>query len=129
MENITTNSNITIEVLTHFEAEFSRADVPSFIFSYKISITNNNSFPVKLEKREWMITDSNGEVIMVKGEGVVGLTPEIGPNGKFDYSSNVNLKSGLGNMKGKFQMINTLTNQSFYAKIPQFKLEAEFMLN
>ena len=129
MKKITTNSNIVIEVKTHFEAEFSRADVPSFIFSYRISITNNNPFPVKLEKREWMITDSNGEVIMVKGDGVVGLTPEIASDGKFDYSSNVNLKSGLGNMKGKFQMINTLTEESFFAEIPRFKLEAEFMLN
>ncbi|MFT6745919.1 MAG: ApaG protein [Glaciecola sp.] len=129
MKNITRNSNIVIAVKTVFEAEFSRADVPSFIFSYKISITNNNPFPVKLEKREWMITDSNGEVIMVKGDGVVGLTPEIAPNGKFDYSSNVNLKSGIGNMKGKFQMINILSGESFYAEIQQFKLEAEFMLN
>ncbi|MFT6715578.1 MAG: ApaG protein [Saprospiraceae bacterium] len=129
MKNITENKNIVIVVKTQFEAEFSRADVPSFIFSYKIQITNNNSFPVKIEKREWMITDSNGEVIMVKGDGVVGLTPEIAPNGKFEYSSNVNLKSGLGNMKGKFLMINNLTEESFYAEIPEFKLEAEFMLN
>lgn len=129
MENITTNKNINIKVKTQFEAEFSRADVPSFIFSYKITIKNNNTFPVKLEKREWTITDSNGEVIFVKGDGVVGLTPEIAPEGKFDYSSNVNLKSGLGNMEGKFQMKNTLTNEFFFAKIEQFKLEAEFMLN
>jgi len=129
MKNITTNSNILIEVKTQFEAEFSRADVPSFIFSYKITITNNNEFSVKLQKREWMITDSNGEVIMVKGDGVVGLTPEIAPNGKFEYSSNVNLKSGLGNMQGKFQMINIETNKPFFADIDRFKLEAEFMLN
>jgi ApaG protein len=129
MKNIMTNSNIYIEVKTQFEAEFSRADVPSFIFSYRITITNNNDFSVKLQKREWMITDSNGEVIMVKGDGVVGLTPKIAPNGKFEYSSNVNLKSGLGNMKGKFQMINTETDEVFFADIGQFQLEAEFMLN
>jgi len=129
MKNITTNKNIIVEVKTHFEADFSRADVPSFIFSYHITITNNNPFPVKLEKREWMITDSNGEIITVKGDGVVGLTPEIPVNEKFKYSSNVNLKSGLGNMKGRFQMINILSGETFYAEVPEFKMEAEFMLN
>jgi ApaG protein len=123
------NKHIIVKVSTNFESDFSRADVPSFIFSYHITIKNTNPFPVKLEKREWTITDSNGEIAMVKGDGVVGLTPEILPNEFFQYSSNVNLKSGLGNMSGKFQMTNTITKESFFAAIPTFKLEADFMLN
>ena len=46
MKNITENKNIVIVVKTQFEAEFSRADVPSFIFSYKIHII----------KRKWLIS-------------------------------------------------------------------------
>lgn len=120
---------IKITVSTFYEADFSKPHVPSFIFSYKIKIINELLYPVKLESREWIITDSNGEVITVKGEGVVGLTPEIPPGGKFEYSSNLNLKSGLGRMKGRYFMRNTENGKTFTANIEEFKLEADFVLN
>ncbi len=121
--------NIVIKVKTNFEPDFSRPTAPHFIFSYTITIYNQNSFPVKLLSREWYITDSNGEIITVKGEGVVGLTPEIAPNGYFEYSSNVNLKSGIGRMKGKYFMKKLNDQSLFSVDIPEFKLEAEFVLN
>lgn len=129
MKDITTEQNIEILVDTVFEAEFSKPDIPSFIFSYKISIYNHNPFPVQVLSREWLITDSCGETTLVKGDGVVGLTPIIEANGKFEYTSNVNLQSGIGRMKGFYKMKNKSTNKLFKASIKEFKLEAKFVMN
>lgn len=121
--------NIVIKVRTNFEPEFSKPLLPNFIFSYTITIYNHNDFPVKLLSREWYITDSNGEVTTVKGEGVVGLTPEIASNGYFEYSSSVHLKSGIGRMFGKYHMKKLTDHSLFSVEIPEFKLEADFVLN
>lgn len=121
--------NIVIQVKTNYEAEYSKPMLPNYIFSYTITIHNNNNFPVKLLSREWHITDSNGEIIQVKGEGVVGLTPEIAANGYFQYSSSVNLKSGIGKMTGKYHMKKVLDGDLFSVDIPEFQLEADFVLN
>ena len=129
MEDISTSRNINIQVETTFESEFSKPDLPSFIFSYKITIKNKNPFSVQVLNREWIITDSNGEVLVVRGEGVVGLTPIIEPNGTFHYTSNVNLKSAIGKMKGSYGVINLESSKEFIVPIPEFKLEAEYILN
>ena len=129
MENISTSRNIEIQVATTFESEFSKPELPSFIFSYKITIKNNNNFPVQILNREWIITDSNGEVLVVRGVGVVGLTPIIEANGSFEYTSNVNLKSAIGKMQGNYGVKNINNSTEFIAPIPEFKLEAEFILN
>ena len=76
-----------------------------------------------------MVTDSNGEVTIVKGEGVVGLTPVINPEKNFEYNSNVSLKSGIGRMRGKYTFKNIETGTLFEVAIPEFSLEAKFVLN
>ncbi len=121
--------NIVIKVKTKFESEYSNPLLPNFIFSYTINIQNLNPFSVKLLSREWHITDSNGEITTVKGEGVVGLTPEISENGYFEYSSSVHFKSGIGTMTGKYYLQNLENNTIFAVDIPEFILEADFVLN
>lgn len=129
MENISTSKNIDIQVATTFESEFSKPELPSFIFSYRITIKNNNNFAVQVLNREWIITDSNGEKMVVRGDGVVGLTPVIPANSQFEYTSNVNLKSAIGKMRGSYGIKNLESLKDFIAPIPEFKLEAEFILN
>jgi uncharacterized protein affecting Mg2+/Co2+ transport len=38
------------------------------MFAYKITIENNNQFPVKLLRRHWHIYDSNGSFVKLKGK-------------------------------------------------------------
>ena len=66
---------------------------------------------------------------MVKGEGVVGLTPIIKTEKDFEYNSNVSLKSGIGRMRGKYTFENLETGEQFEVAIPEFSLEAKFVLN
>ena len=50
-----------------------------YVFSYTITIRNEGSVPAKLLTRHWIITDANGKVQEVRGEGVVGEQPHLQP--------------------------------------------------
>lgn len=124
-----TAEEIIISVNTEFQGDVSDPIVPSFFFAYKINIKNQGSFPVKLIKRKWEISDSIGERIQVEGAGVVGLQPEILPNTDFEYQSHVTLKTGIGVMSGAYVMVNKLTQEEFEVEIPEFSLLAPFVNN
>jgi ApaG protein len=94
------------------------------MFAYKISIQNNNLFPIQLLRRQWFIIDSNTEKKEVEGEGVIGVQPVILPGEQYQYISGCNLKSELGKMYGSYLMENVMTKQRFQVKIPVFQMEA-----
>lgn len=99
------------------------------MFAYKVTIENNNDFPVKLLKRNWHISDSNGSNKEVEGDGVVGIQPVIAPSSSYQYISGCNLKSELGKMQGSYQLENLHNNHTFKVMIPAFILQAPFKLN
>ena len=70
-----TTSGVRITVHPRFEENLSFATEDSFVFSYHITLENQNSFPVKLLRRHWFIFDSVGVNREVEGAGVVGETP------------------------------------------------------
>jgi len=63
------------------------------------------------------------------GDGVIGLTPEIGTSENFAYFSNVMLRSGVGNMSGKYLVKNMETQETFEIDIPKFNLLSEVLSN
>ena len=63
------------------------------------------------------------------GDGVIGLTPEIPVNENFAYFSNVMLRSGVGNMSGKYLVRNMDTQENFEIDIPKFNLLSEVLSN
>lgn len=120
---------ISVKVKAKYQHDFSQPQMASFFYSYKVTITNNSFEPVKLISRVWEIKDSIGENMYVEGDGVVGLQPEILPGESFQYESNVELKTGIGEMFGTYTLINKITNEQFPVAIPVFKLIAPFSLN
>lgn len=72
MQNLDYSRNIEIRVDTAYLPEQSEPEAHRFVFSYRISITNNNTESVQLLSRRWRITDGNEHVQEVEGEGVVG---------------------------------------------------------
>jgi ApaG protein len=94
-----------------------------YSFAYKVSLKNHGSEPVQLISRHWIITDSTGEVTHVKGEGVVGEQPVLGPGQDYEYASGSRLESPLGTMHGTYRM-RTETGEMFDAEIPVFTLSA-----
>ena len=120
---------ITISVETYYQPEYSNPVNSEFMFAYRITIENNNNFPVKLLSRHWHIYDSNGSLREVEGEGVVGVQPEINPGTSYQYVSGCNLRSEIGKMMGTYQMENINTQKHFDVLIPAFEMCAPFKLN
>lgn len=120
---------ITISVEQFYQPDYSNPLQMEFMFAYRITIENNNSFPVQLLRRHWIICDSNAEQKEVEGEGVIGIQPIIPPNEQYQYISGCNLKSELGKMYGTYLMKNINTQQRFDVKIPVFQMEAPFKRN
>jgi ApaG protein len=104
-----------------------REDQPVFVFGYHITITNENNDPVQLMEREWNITDAFGIRRNVKGEGVVGMKPQILPGESFSYSSYCPLVSPYGQMEGIY-LFNTVEGP-VQVRIPRFFMESPYHLN
>ena len=123
------SEGITISVETYFQPEYSNAVNSEFMFAYRITIENNNSFPVKLLRRHWHIHDSNGTVREVEGEGVVGVQPQINPGDSYQYISGCNLKTEMGKMHGTYLIENINNRKTFSVLIPAFEMTAPCKLN
>ncbi len=91
------------------------------MFAYTITITNEGSIPAKLLQRHWLITDSNGKVQEVRGEGVIGEQPYLKPGEMFRYTSGAVLETPVGTMQGKYTMLSD-DGDNFNAQIPPFTL-------
>lgn len=92
-----------------------------YFFAYQIIISNEGEEQVQLISRHWIITDANGRVEEVEGEGVVGEQPVIEPGEQHEYTSFCPLKTTSGSMQGTYQM-TTEDGESFDVEIAPFRL-------
>lgn len=97
-------NNIAVSVKTRFLEEQSEPSADRYVFAYTIRITNNGSRAARLWRRHWLITDSNGKVQEVRGDGVVGEQPNLPPGGAFEYSSGAIIETPVGTMQGSYLM-------------------------
>lgn len=114
--------NIRVAVYTHYLDEQSDPDEGRYVWAYQITISNEGNESVQLLNRYWHITDSNGEIKEVRGEGVVGERPVIEPGEVYRYTSGTPLNSPSGFMVGSYEMIND-AGDSFDIAIPTFSLD------
>ena len=97
--------DIEVQVQTRFLPEQSTPEDGRFVFAYTIRIHNSGQVPARLISRHWLITDDNGKVQDVRGEGVVGEQPWLRPGEDFEYTSGAVLETALGTMEGSYQML------------------------
>jgi ApaG protein len=112
---------IRIEVETAYLDEQSDPKERRYVFSYTITIRNEGGVAARLLTRHWVITDANGKVQEVRGEGVVGEQPHLKPGQGFRYSSGAVLETPVGAMQGSYQMV-TDDGMQFDAPIAAFRL-------
>ena len=122
-------SNIKVSVVPEYDIKNSYPSENRFVFKYNIVIENKGEATIKILKRKWLIFDLGFGFTEVVGDGIIGLTPDIEPDEKFDYFSNVMLRSGVGNMSGKYLVQNLETNENFEIDIPKFELLSEVLSN
>lgn len=122
-------NDVKVTVVPEYDSKNSYPSENRFVFKYYISIENLSNEPFKLLKRKWLIFDVGFGFTEVSGDGVIGLTPEILAGDAFTYFSNVMIRSGVGNMSGKYLLQNSVTKENFEIDIPKFNLLAEVLSN
>jgi ApaG protein len=123
-----TQHKIRVEVDTSYLEDQSDPKERRYVFSYTITIRNEGSVPARLLTRHWIITDSNGKVQEVRGEGVVGEQPYLKPGQGFRYSSGAVLETPVGAMQGSYQMVSD-DGEQFDAPIAAFRLAMPGLLH
>lgn len=119
---------IRVDVSTSYVDDQSKPDESRYVFSYTITIHNEGTQPAKLLTRHWVITDANGKVQEVRGEGVVGEQPHLQPGQGFRYSSGAVIETPVGAMQGSYQMMAD-DGARFDAQIAPFRLAKPGLLH
>ncbi len=120
--------HIRVDVATNFLDEQSEPALDRYVFSYTITIANTGSIAASLLSRHWVITDANGKVQEVRGDGVVGEQPHLNPGEAFRYSSGTVLETPVGSMQGSYQMLAD-DGVAFEAPIAPFTLAVPGLLH
>jgi ApaG protein len=119
---------ISVDVETTYLDDQSEPREQRYVFAYTITIRNEGEVPAKLLTRHWIITDANGRVQEVRGDGVVGEQPYLKPGQGFRYSSGAVLETPVGTMQGTYQMLAD-DGAQFDAPIAAFRLAMPGMLH
>lgn len=116
--------DVRVQVRAAYSAEHSDPQQSQWFFLYTIRISNEGDAPVQLLTRHWIITDGTGHVEEVRGPGVVGEQPLLGPGEDFEYTSGCPLGTPFGSMEGTFQMIypDSESDDAFDATVARFEL-------
>ncbi|HHQ42728.1 MAG TPA: Co2+/Mg2+ efflux protein ApaG [Chromatiales bacterium] len=119
---------IVVEPMAFFVPEQSDPAAGRYVFGYTITIRNVGRVPARLISRHWIVTDANGRVQEVQGEGVVGEQPHLAPGESFQYTSGAVLETPVGSMRGRYHMLAD-DGVRFEAEIPPFTLSVPHALH
>lgn len=106
------------------EAESSPED-DRFLWAYHVEIENRGRRTIQLMTRYWKITDGDGRMQEVRGEGVIGKQPVLRPGASFEYTSSCPLTTPSGLMQGAYQFEDQ-DGAKLEAAIPLFALDSPY---
>ncbi len=72
-----------VEHMPHLDAPMERPHP----FVYFLTIHNDSEITVTIKGRKWVVTDADGQSVVVEGDGVVGEFPRLDPGEEFSYHS------------------------------------------
>jgi ApaG protein len=124
---ITKGIHVTVDTL--YQQEYSHPAREHYVFTYRIHIENRSDFTIQLLRRKWHIYDGTGVCREVEGDGVLGLQPVLEPGEVHEYVSGCNLRTTIGKMIGRYEMIRVVDAKEFTVAIPEFTMVAPFRLN
>jgi ApaG protein len=116
-------SGMVVRVAPQFLPEESAPDEGRFVWAYTIEIENRSTDSVQLLSRFWRITDENGLTQEVRGPGVIGQQPIIGPGQSVRYTSAAPLAAPSGVMGGAYSMQRE-NGEAFDVAVPLFALDS-----
>jgi|SRR5690349_19310064 ApaG protein len=118
-----TTRGIEVTVTPRFVPDRSSPKNGYYFWAYTVEIVNRGDETVQLKTRHWRITDALGRMQEVRGPGVVGEEPVLGPGERFDYTSGVPLPTPSGFMVGSYGMVGA-DGKTFDIDVPAFSLDA-----
>ncbi len=118
-----TTRDIVVTVTPTYLPEQSRPSENRYVWAYHIRIENSGGETVQLRSRHWHITDGLGRVQEVRGPGVVGEQPVLGPGTAYEYTSGTPLETPSGIMVGTYHM-EAAGGERFDVAIPAFSLDS-----
>lgn len=119
-----TTRDIRVSVRSFYLEDQSEPRRGHFVWAYRIGIRNEGAETVQLLRRSWRITDAQGRVQLVQGDGVVGEQPVLAPGERFEYTSGTPLPTPSGFMGGTYHMVVTQTGEPFDVTVPTFSLDS-----
>ena len=119
---------VRVHVRSEYAPDRSRPAQNEWFFLYTVTISNEGPEPVQLVTRHWVITDGTGRIEEVRGPGVVGKQPLLGPGESFEYTSGCPLTTPFGVMEGTYQMVAS-NGEEFDVKIAPFTLSEPYTVH
>lgn len=119
---------IRVTVKSRYLPDRSTPARKEYVFAYTVRIVNEGDASAQLRSRHWIITDGEGKVQEVRGDGVVGSQPLLRPGQEFEYTSGCALPTPHGTMEGTYRMV-TEDGDEFDAVIAPFSLAKPHALN
>lgn len=123
-----TTRGVRVHVRSEYAPDRSRPAQNEWFFLYTVTISNEGPEPVQLLTRHWIITDGTGKIEEVRGPGVVGKQPLLGPGESFEYTSGCPLTTPFGVMEGTYQMVAS-SGEAFDVKIAPFTLSEPYTVH
>ena len=120
--------DIRVEVISRYMPEESKPHEGQWVFQYTVRITNQSLETVQLLSRHWIITNALDQVREVRGEGVIGEQPVLGPGESHQYSSWCPLNTATGSMRGTYTMARP-GGELFDVEIAPFALMARYTVH
>jgi len=120
---------IEVSVIPSYRIDESNDVELRYVFSYTVTVHNKSPHSVQLMARYWKITQGSGDCQEVRGKGVVGQQPLIGPGQSFRYTSRAILQTPVGVMEGAYTLLDTSTQRAFEVLISPFRLAAPLQLH
>ena len=118
-----TTRTIRVMVEPVFLDDQSSPSDDHYVWAYHVRIENLGRVTVQLRTRHWRITDANGRIHEVRGDGVVGEQPVLHPGEAFEYTSGTPLATPSGIMVGDYAM-ESESGEKFTVAIPAFSLDS-----
>jgi ApaG protein len=92
-----------------------------YYFVYYITIHNDMDVPVTIKGRKWVVTNQQGEIRALEGDGVVGHCPTIEAGEQFTYNSFHLVDTPVAVAEGSYLGLDALGHQVL-ARIPPFRM-------
>ncbi len=96
---------IDVDAVANYLESQSAPEAGRYVFAYTVTLVNSGAVAARLLSRHWLITDGNGKIQEVRGDGVVGEQPHLLPGEAFRYTSATMIETPVGTMQGEYQMI------------------------